>query len=95
MILCGGSSNGSRNGNSGKGTMVGQICAQWQSGGVRAPQQRCSDDGRWRLLKVVAEAEMAVVADILLSSSSVIIVGDVFALLLYSSTVGIVLRGIL
>jgi hypothetical protein len=31
------------------------------------------------LLKVAAEAEMAVAADILLSSSSVIIVGKVFA----------------
>jgi hypothetical protein len=48
-------------------------------GGVRAPRWRCSVAGRRRLLKAAAEAEMAVAADILLSSSSVIIVGEVFA----------------
>jgi hypothetical protein len=53
-------------------------------GGMRAPQQRCSVDGQWRLLKVAAEAEMAVAvaADILLSSSSVIILAKVFAWLM-------------
>jgi hypothetical protein len=79
MMSCGSGSNENRNENGGRGTTAAQICARRQSGGVRAPQWRCSIDGQWRLLKAVAEAEMAVVADILLSSSSVIIVGKVFA----------------
>ncbi len=79
MTSCGGGSNRKRNRNGGKGTTVAQICAQWQSGGMRALRWRCSVDGQRRLLKVAAEAEMAVAANILLSSSSVIIVGKVFA----------------
>ncbi len=63
----------------GRGTMAAQICARRQLGGVRALRRRCLVDGRRRLLKGAAEAEMAVAADILLSSSSVIIVGEVFA----------------
>ncbi len=79
MMSCGGGSNGNRNGNGGRGTTTAQICTQPQLGGLRAPQWRCSVDGRWRLPKATAEAEMAVGANILLSSSSVIIVGEVFA----------------
>ena len=55
------------------------IASSLKSGGVRAPRRRCSVDGRRRLLKAAAEAEMAVAADILLSSYSVIILTEVFA----------------
>jgi hypothetical protein len=79
MMPCGGGSNGNRNGNGGRGTMAEQIRARRQSGGVRVPRRRCLVDGQWRLPKAAAEAEMAVAADILLFSSSVIIVGKVFA----------------
>ncbi len=50
---------------------------------LRGRRQQCavSDVGVWRrqTLKAVVEAEMAVAANILLSSSSVIIVGGDFA----------------
>ncbi len=58
------------------------IASSLKSGSVRAPQQRCSLDGRRCLLKAAAEVEIAVAADILLSSSSVIIVGGVIAYLM-------------
>ncbi len=79
MMLCGGGSNGNRSGNGGRETTAAQICVRLQLGGMRALQQRCLVDGQQRLQKAAVEAEMAVAADILLSSSSVIIVGKVFA----------------
>jgi hypothetical protein len=55
------------------------IASSLKSGGVRALGGRCLVDGRRRLLKAAAEAEMVVATDILLSSSSVVIVGRVIA----------------
>jgi hypothetical protein len=56
------------------------IASSLKSGGVRVSRQRFLVDGQQRLPKVVAEVEMGVAANILLSSSSVIIVGEVFCL---------------
>ena len=75
MMLCGSSSNGNRNGNGGRGMTAAQICVRRRLGGVRAPQQRCSVEGRWRLLKAAAEAKMVAAIGITLYSSSVIVVG--------------------
>jgi hypothetical protein len=58
------------------------IASSLKFGGVRAPRRKCLVDKQQRLLKATAEVEMAVAADILLSSSSGIIVGKVIAWLM-------------